>query len=532
LLGRGTKWVTGTTVTIDGKPCTDVSVDDATHLHCVAPKAAGPGTKSITVTTPDTVVDTVRDAYTYSDTSDGYRGGLAGDKLPGELKVLALVTPDGDLVPGATVVVRGSDGSTQTQLTSDSGVASFPTPPPAPVTVTITKKCLQPTTFDGVAVRSVTAYLSPVMSVACIPPDGSPPPTGGRTIDAGIVQGEIVFGNGIEFRRGPWKGIPDVKKPTERVVAYVFAAQRDNLARFVLPDPSTAITQDTPGTVGYQFEIVVYPGNVTVYAIAGIEDRPEAGAPTFEPYVYGLVSGIGVPIGGTISRVQVPMTGAFDHEVQVHVPIGPGGAPFSPRGPDRLRTTLSIALGDGYMVLPYGYREDLLPLGADISFVGVPPLSGVLGTSSYTLAVEDVNGSGGSAPSSSVLRYKSHSAGEPINPAPFVPIPKLVSPTAIDAWDGRTVTVDLPEKSADLLVMTVSAADGSSAWTIVAPGETRTVHLPDFSTKPELGLPGGALDIGVVAAKLDSFSYDTLRYGQLGSSQWSAYSYDTFVGFW
>ena len=532
LIGRGTRWAAGTLVTIDGKVCTELAVDDETHLRCLAP-AGTPGTKSITITTPDTVVSTARDAYTYADTSDGYRGGLAGEKLPGELDVLALAYPNGDLVDSATVIVRGADGTTQTKLTSGSGVAAFPAPPPAPLTVTITKKCLQPTTFAGVEVRSVTAYLSPVLSVACIPPDGTPPPTGGRSRDAGIVSGELVFGNGVEFKRGPWRGIPDLTRPTQRAVAYVFSAQNDNLARFQLPDPATAVTQETSGTVGYQFQLVVLPGNVTVYAIAGIEERPEAGLATFDPYVYGIVRGVGVPTGKIVDRVFIQMTGAFSHAVSLAVPTGPGGAPISPRGPDRLRTTLNVDLGNGYMLLPYGYREALLPLGGNLEFVGVPALSGALGGASYGIAVEDVSGGAGGAPLSAVLRYKSRTSGAPITPGPFIPISKLVSPAAAEAWNGHTLQLDLPPGVADLVIVGAGSSDGSTSWTIVAPGSARTIELPDFSTKPELGLPGGGLDIGVAAAKLDGgFIYGALRYGQLSRSRWTAYSYDTFTGFW
>lgn len=550
LIGRGTKWIVGTKATIDGKDCADLVVDDETHLHCTAPKGT-PGTKSITVTTPDTVVDTVRDAYTYADTNDGYRGGLAGAALPGELKVLALANPDGILVPSATVVVRGADGTTQTQLTDDSGIAAFAAPPPAPLTVTITKKCLQPTTFDGVRVRSVTVYLNGVMSVACIPPDGTPPPVGGRSIDAGVVTGELVFGTGVEFRRGGWTGIPDLKSPTQRVAGYVFQAGRDNLGRFYLPDPTTAVTPTSPGTVGYQFTLPVYPGNVTVYAIAGIEDRPDptkpgAGPATFEPYMFGIVRGVGVKPGGVIERVLVPMTGTFTHAVSVRVPTKvDGGAPTSARGPDRLHTTLSIDLGGAnYMILPYGYREDLLPLGGDVPFVGVPPLSGALGSSSYTLAVEDVTGTVGSAPLSSILRYRSRNDSTPVTPGPYIPIPKLLSPAPDSSWDGRTVVIDLPSTiappgggppvtTADLLVLGIGSADGSTAWTIVAPGNVRTIALPDFSTHPELGLPGGSLTMGLQAARLDAgFKYDSLRYGQLGRGQWQAYAYDVMFGFW
>ncbi len=527
LKGRGTTWTTGASVTIDGKPCGDVAVVDATHITCVAPEGL-PGTKSVAVTTADKLVTTVRDAYTYADTSDGYRGGLAGGKLPGELKVLALANPEGDLVPDATVVVRGSDGTVQQGKTSGSGVASFPAPPPAPLTVTITKKCLQPTTFDGVNVRSVTVYLNAVMSTACIPPDGQPPPVGGKARNAGTIVGELVWPGGIEFKKAEWKGVPGAKKPTQRVAAYVFAASRNNLTAFQLPDPAQATLQSSPGTVGYEFQLVTLPGNVTIYAMAGIEDRPMTGPATFDPYVYGVVRGVGVPIGGVVDRVLVPMTGTFTHSVRHTVT----GIPTSPRGPDRLKATLAVDLGEGFMILPHGPREELLPFTGVLSFVGTPPLTGPLATNSYITAVDATTGGPGGVPLSAILRYRSRTTSDPTAIGPFIPLPKFASPAADKPWDGRTVKLDLPPGSANLIVLGVNAADGSTSWTIVAPGETRTINLPDFAAKPELGIPPGNLVLGAIAAKLEDFSYDAVRYGQLGRSAWSAYAYETAFGYW
>lgn len=529
LIGRGTAWSAGTTVAIDGKPCGDVAVVDATHIRCVAPEGT-PGTKSVSVTTPDMVVSTVRDAYTYADTNDGYRGGLAGTKLPGELKVLALANPNGDLVPDATVVVRGSDGVVQTGTTNVSGVAAFGAPPKEPLTVTISKKCLQPTTFDGVRVRSVTAYLSPVMSVACIPPDGEPPPTGGRARNAGTIVGELVWPGAVEFKRAEWKGVPGPTKPTQRTVAYVWTTSRDNLQRLQLPDPATATTPTSPGTLGYQFQLVTLPGNVTIYAIAGIEDRPTTGAePTFDPYVFGIVRGVAVPNGGIIDRVLVPMNGTFTHQVQHTV----SGIPQTPRGPDRIQSTLVVDTGDGFMLMPQRPRQDLLPFPGIVSFTGVPPLSGPIASASYVTAIEAVSGGSGGVPTSSWLRFRSRTSGTPVNIGPFVPLPKMTSPAVDKPWDGRTVSFDLASGSADLITVSVNAADGSSSWTIVAPGDARSISLPDFSAKPELGLPAGSLTIGVAAAKLDAdFSYDAVRYGQLGRSAWAAYAYDNALGYW
>ncbi len=527
--GKSTKWVTGTTITVDGKPCGDIAVLDATHMTCVTPEGS-PGVKAISVVTPDKVVVTARDAFTYADTADGYRGGLAGDKLPGELRVIALINPKGDLLPDATVVVQGKDGTTQTATTSLSGVASFASPPPAPVTVTITKRCVQPFTFDGVNVRSVTVYLNPVMSAACMSPGGGPPPSGGKVKELGTATGELVWPIGVEFKRGGWKGVPDPKKATQRKAAYVFAASSTNLQKFQLPSADSATTEASPGTVGYQFIFTAFPGITTLYAVAGLEDRPTDGKPaTFDPYVYGLVRGVGIPGGGVIDRVYIPMTGTFTAEVGNTIV----GMPTSPRGPDRIRAGLAIDVGGGYMILPNGSKDALLPLGGSLSFVGVPPLVGVLATSSYVSSIEGSSGSYGSAPVSSVLRQKHRITSKPVEVGPFMPLPKLTSPAIDKPWDGRTVSFDLPTGAADTMLVAVSAGDGSSQWTVVLPGATRSVLLPDFAKSPELGLPPGNLLIGVYAIRQDTdFAYDSIRYAQLNRGAWLAYAYDTANGYW
>ena len=238
--------------------------------------------------------------------------------------------------------------------------------------------------------------------------------------------------------------------------------------------------------------------------------------------------GVGVPIGGVVDRVLVPMTGSFTHAVQHTVT----GVPVTPRGPDRLHSTLAIDLGDGFMLLPHGPRDALLPFTGVLSFVGVPPLTGPLSTNSYITSVEALTGGLGGIPQSAILRFRSRISGTPTAIGPFVPLAKFTMPAIDKPWDGRTVKFDLPTATADLVIMNVSASDGSTAWTIVTPGDTRQINLPDFSAKPELGVPVGNLVLGVVAAKLEGFSYDAVRYGQLGRSAWSAFSYETAFGYW
>jgi hypothetical protein len=527
LAGRGTKWVTGTTVAIDGKPCTALVVDGPERMHCTTP-AGLPGVKSIDVTTPDGTVDSVADAYTYADTVDGYRGGLAGPALPGELDVLALNDSDGTFIPAATVVVRGADGTEQRGMTNTAGIASFASPPPAPLTVTVAKKCLQPWTFDKVSVSDVTVYMQPVASIDCIPPSGQPPPGGGRSVDTGLVTGEIVFPTVQEFERGPFAGIPGPTTPTQRQVAYVFVATGDPTARFVLPDASAEVTAASPGTIGYSFSLYATPGNVAIYALAGLEDRPKSGPATFEPYVFGLVRGVGVVPNAATNGVFIPMSGKFDESVS----LAPSMLPMSPRGPDRLRTTVAVALGTSYMTLPYGYVDTLLPTTDALTLLPMPGLVGALASASYTVDMEAVTGGPGGAPMSVVQRDPFRVAGSPVSVGPFVPLPKMLAPIAGTPWDGKTVQLDLPAGAADLLVVGVASADGSTGWTVVTTGDTRTVNLPDFSANPELTLPHGSLQIGVSAAKLSGLTWGELRYGQLSRGNWSAFAYDVAYASW
>jgi hypothetical protein len=523
LTGRGTTWGVGTTATIDGKACTDLAVDDATHLRCTAP-AGTPGVKAITVKAADGTVDTARDAYTYADTIDGYRGGLDGAALPGELRVLAL-DGSGTFVPGATVVVRGADAVVQTKLTDAGGLADFPAPPAAPVTVTIAAKCLQPQTFDGVRVRSVTAYLDPVMSVACVPPEGQPAPSGGKSWRSPLVNGELVWRGGSEFMRAPWNGVAAAFGPSQRRAAYVFVAYGDALARFQLPDPSVAVTETSAGTVGYAYTLGVPPGNLTLYAVAGIETHPDGGAITFEPWMFGVVRGVAVPPESVVDRVMIPMDGSFTRGVS----LTPIGAPFSSRGPDRLESSITVDLGGVFMPIPYGAREDLLPIAGDLSFVGVPPLTGALAASSYSVSVQDVNGGAGGAPLSAIVRVPSRNASTPIPVGPFVPIPHVVTPAASAAWDGHTVSLAVDAGGPfDLLKVTLTSGDGSTTWTIVTPGSTRAIELPTLGA--ELGLPHGTLNLGVWAARIDGFDYGRVRYGQLSRYSWNAYAYDFGFG--
>jgi hypothetical protein len=322
--------------------------------------------------------------------------------------------------------------------------------------------------------------------------------------------------------------VPAPYRPNQRLAAYVFVAGRDPSARFVLPDPSQATTPESPGITGYEFLATVPPGNLTLYAIAGIEERSDGAEARFEPYAFGVVRGVAVPLGRPVERVLIPMTGTFTHEARFSLLGIPGGG----RGPDRLRSSVTVDLGEGIFVFPGGARDRRLPSSDDLAFVGVPPLVGPAATGSYVGAFEAVTGGAGGAPLSAILRFRTRTAGSPVPVGPFVPVPRIASPRADREWDGRTVSIELSEGSADLITIDVNALDGTTGWSVVAPGDARTILLPDFASRAELGLPRGGLLVGASAARLDDFEYDRVRYGQLGRAAWTAFAFDTLPGAW
>jgi hypothetical protein len=342
---------------------------------------------------------------------------------------------------------------------------------------------------------------------------------------APIVQGQLVFPGAIELARAPWTGVPNIKLPTDRIAAYLFVAQTDNLARFYLPDPSTATTPSSLGDVGYAFSLTAQAGNLTIYAIAGIEHQPDGGARSFDPYVLGVVQGVAVPPLATVTDVLIPMNIGFTQELDV----GVTGAPIGSPGPDRLDTTLVIDLGPNEIVLPNGFREDLLPTSSTLSFIGVPGLEGAIASASYDVAVLDVTGSSGGLPTTGILRQTTRSTGAPLAIGSFVPIPALTAPTPTASWSDSTIVIDLPPSTADLIHVQIATVDGTTGWNVIAPGDSRSIVLPDFSATPELGLPKGPFTLQIDAARLPvGFDYQTVRYSSLYRSSWTAYATNVF----
>jgi IPT/TIG domain len=527
LHGQGTSWDADTEVEIDLEPCVVVELVSETELVCRTPPGTQ-GAKPIRVSTADGIDVDVLDGFTYGNSDNGYRGGLSGDPLGSEIKVLAFNDFSGDAIPGVTVILGGDATLGPKALTNQDGVALISSPDlGSKQTVTLAKECFQPVTFVDVPVDTLTVYLSPVLSPAC-GAGGELPPSGGNPGQGSTISGEVVWDPTGEFQRQGWTNVPQPQADSEKEVAYVFRLASKPTDVFSLPSAIDAITPSDTGSRGYTFSMTSAPGNFTLYVLAGLEDRSKA-PPTFTAYEMGLLRGVAVKPGQTNDEVYLPVNVPLDHTLTLEMT-----APtVTERGPDRLEASLAIHVeNNGYALLPSGRQLRQLPTGNEINFVGVPPLIDSLAGTEYIVTARAYTGAAMGLPLSAVGLLSTTTTSQPILIEGFVQIPALEAPAANSLWNGQDLSISMLPGGAEVDVMVVDVQSGSGliSWQIVAPGSARDLSLPDLEELGEAaGLIHGPISVQISAAHIRNFSYGALRYRDLGEAGWTAYATDIFL---
>jgi hypothetical protein len=486
----------------------------------------------VSVATAAGAVD-VQDGFVYSDSDNGFRGGLSGAPLDHTMRIVVLNSYTAETIPGAKVVLGSDPEPADVMSTDANGVVVVNSPDLAPrQTVTVAMRCFMPTTFVDVSVDSVTAYLDPILSPDCadngqITGVGT---GGGTTGSQANVHGEIVWPRTGELRKGPWDvpipHPPDGGALNPRRVAYVLELSSDPTRPFRLPPASEAITPDAEGKLGYVFTRTASVGNVTLYALAGIEDRNQT-PPLFTAYTMGLVRGVATKPGSTVSDVYLQMDIPLDHALTLDVH---GPKPTS-RGPDRFDATVAVRVGGlGSVLLPAGSRGALLPATQPVAFVGLPPLINALKGSEYALSAAASTGLSRTTPKSVLGLFSTAESAGAVTLDGFLEVPALATPGANGSWNGRDLDVAFapggPQE--DLTVFEIQSAGGLSTWDVIAPRGVRTIRLPDANVVPDIGLTRGPVTLTVSRARIDDFDYGALRYTHFTPRGWDSYATDVF----
>ncbi len=526
--GKGTEWATGTKVQIGSTDCQTLEILSATEMKCTMPPHPT-GSVSITVQAGGLSAQVVDDAFIYSDSDNGFKGGLAGAPLNGMLRVTVFNSYTGLPVVGATVIAGDSLSGALQRKVDSSGIVVFQDAALVGTrSVTVAKKCYEPITFVDVPVDSVTVYLSPIMSPDCGGDGGDVPPVGGKGSNPSTIHGELVWLGATEFKRSGWVNVPGTKSDDEARVAYLFTPSSDPGSTFYLPDSSSAVRPDTDGSIGYGFTYTTWAGNLTLYALAGIENR-KANPPTFQAYAFGLVRGVATVPGQSVGDVFIEMSKTLDQAVSLVVrPPSPG-----PKGPNRVAASVAVRLGnEGYAIFPNASRSIPIASEVPITFIGLPGLDTFLEGSQFVSSASAVTGASSGPPMSIVGRYASIDASITVPIDGFVQVPVLKTPAPATKFDGTHIEFQTALGGApiDLTVVNVDASQGLITWTVTIPAGKTSIELPDLG-QLGIGLPSGPVDIGVNCAHIEQFDYQNLQYRHLSARGWNAYGYDVFHGY-
>lgn len=530
-LGGGTRVVihakgaqyTGTpTVRFGAKACTEVTVVDPERLTCLTPaNPAGPVPVSVAMPgVPDALVS---EAFRYEDSPDGYRGGLSGGALAGNLKVLVLDATTGFPLPGARVFARTAS-TTLTANTNAQGRADFVDASlTGEVTVTAASKCHQPFTFARVPVDTVTIYTGAVMDPSCA--EGDPPAFGGGvSAQPGLIRGELTW-TAPEFKREGWRNVPAPRSADELQVAYVFDTSTDPRSTFQLPPPDQAITPQTAGERGFGFQRARLAGNATLYALAGLELRT-ATERRFTPYAFGFARGLTVTAGAVLERADISLDNALDRALDLDISTL---APTA-EGPNRLDVSAAVALGPGaFAVLPSTVQNLALASRTSASLVGLPALARDLAGAGIVVDARASTGPSRDLPLSAITGYRVASLDARTSLGGFLAIPQFTN--AALASFGSLPLAFSETSPCSLVVARIASGGGVVTWNIVAPSGTSTVELPNLAPLPaDHDLRPGALQARLTCARVDNFSYARMRLGESSEGAWSAFAVRTFQG--
>jgi hypothetical protein len=351
-------------------------------------------------------------------------------------------------------------------------------------------------------------------------------------VSGATVEGELLWTGNREFATEGWINVPPPIAESERRVAYLFETSGNPWRNFSLPRASQAVTEEDATNQGYAFRTDASVGNLTMYALAGVEDLTRE-PPLFQAYAMGLVKGVATEPLGTTREVFISMDNTLDQTLRFEV----DGPTPTERGPDRLKVAVAVRIGnEGFAVLPGSRQSSLLPADENLSFAGLPPLTGSLAGTQYVASARASTGLLENWPHSEIAEITANDSAPVIPLAGFVEVPQLIEPASNTLWDGQALHVAWENSgpAIDLLTVDLLSAGGLISWRIVAPitdsqQHEQSITLPDLATlAPEAGLAPGSLQVLLNAAQLTDFDYGDLSYGDLAPQNWRAFATDLY----
>ncbi len=532
VFGSGTSFDETTTVTVGGIPCTDVEVVSIEELTCRTGVAAGEGDVDVVASnTSDGSEHTAEEAFSYYDGTDPFYGGLGGGPIAGQLNITVLDTFTASPLPDSFVLV-GDDLDTDLKgLTDSRGQVSFGNDNlEGPITIHVAKDCFEKASFVSFDATDVTIFLQPVE--LCSPPMPGGGGGGPRAINPAFISGTLIWPEAPDrgTRGGPWSNVPD-PRPNERRVAYVYATQPSLFEPNPPPGSGGIVTPNTArGDGELPYRILVRPGAMAVYALAGLENTTDG---KFTPYSTGIARNILVGPSEERAGVQIMVNIPLDRVVDLTV--GPLPEP-GPLGPNRFRAKAHVDLGGEGMIVRNvnGYRLDEVVQQRSergFRFFSQPSPFGTLADARYRFEVGWYTGAEETIPLTVAVRNQVQAPETYFDIGPLLGIPVATSPANLNPLPADRILrwESSGDLEADLHVVLITGGDGLPAWRLFVPGNQFEAPIPDLSTVLTIDdIARGGVSWGVYAIKIPSFDYNTFSYQFLNSAYWSHYSVDGF----
>jgi hypothetical protein len=557
IVGSGTSFATGDTVTFGRTPCTQVMVVSPTRITCRTPSLSA-GTVDVTVTpAAGGAPTTAFQAYTYYDTADPFAGGLGGGHANGMINVTAIDAVSGNPVEGAFVIV-GEDLTTQYQgRTNAMGQISFSGPDlVGQHNVHIEKHCYERTSFIAADAQDVTAFLVQSGLPSC---GMGPPPPPGRGRNGSYVEGDLVW---YTDSSSSWRNVPPPRGtttcPTASTldmcttmgcqwnntscstpwvrVAYVYATQED--IGVPNPDPSLGAgtiqrVLETPimDGLGYPYRIFVAPRGQAVFALAGLENTMTH---VFIPYVMGVARNVLVGPGETASGVNIHMDIPLDHALSTQL----GMLPAQVNGePDRYYLQGYMDLGGEGVIVRNVNGTDFDSIrrrdtSRPFTFEAEPALEGTLADGRFRI-IAGYTAAYDGFPYTYVVMNGVTAVDSMVQLPDFLGVPDAMAPANNERLPNDRIIRWQEVGSgphADFHLILINGGDGHPAWRLFVRGDQFTAPIPDLSSIPMVeDIATGQLDWEIYSITVPGFDYDTMTYNYLNQRYWSAYSFNFFT---
>ena len=493
---RGTGFDGLLEVTFNGQPSPTVRRVDGNNLYVYSP----PGVVGDAVVAVKAGAQTAQGPYPYNYFDPVARfGGASGGDINGAVNV-SVYARGGQALPGAFVMLSTRPDTQYQGVTNASGQVTLSGPNVLGAqSVTATAVGYSTATVQAVDAENLTVFLNEL----------NPRPSNG----GGNGGGPPAFAT-IKGRVSAQAKLSDPSDSKTYDMAVLATTSPSPFGGNPRPGPGATV-------IGYgDYEIISRIGDLAVIALCGVFNDDTQ---TFDPQYMGVRRFVFMSDQETKTGVDVECNIPLDETLDVKLI----NDVYRPTGPTNNVVDSVLNFGfEGYFQPPNDTRglSDILTVERLPAFTGaLSDLSLILTGGSYT---------GNFSPLTQTSVSDITDLSVQVTLPPLLDVPEPVSPLPGGEVVNREIRWQASGPYFPSFYHVVLRNDmGIAVWSMVAPGTTDSIRIPefpDFSALPLDQRPApyvqGDLSLTITAVRIPEFEFDAFTYEDLGAARWEAYS--------